>query len=237
MARQRYAWNDDHDENRQVGLDTLITTSWQNGPPDSPRLTQLDRDWVIDWQRFFDFGPLLGTAGRPPVHANPIRPRVAQTMGNLPAYIRPVPSGSNPPPPGSTFNIARATLLRQIQFQMASAQSIIAFIESVKGAPPIRHLTPAELAGPPGPTADAFQRFPKLADKTPIWFYVLREAEVVGCGERLGPLGSRLVAETLHAAVETAGSESLVANPGWTPSLPCLGKHFMMTDLIAFASV
>jgi hypothetical protein len=237
MVRQRYAWNSDHDDNLPADLVTLITTSWQNGYPGSPQLGKLARDWVIDWERFFDFSPLIGAGARTPVPANPISPRITETMGNLPAHIRPLPSGGKSPPVGSTFSVSRATLRRQVQFQMVSAQKIIYAIEHMKDAIPIeRSLTPDELAGPPGPTADAFRKFPELAEKTPIWFYVLREAEVLGGGERLGPLGSRLIAETLHAAVEAAGQDSLVANPGWKPSLPCHGSRFMMTDLIAFAS-
>ena len=36
-----------------------------------------------------------------------------------------------------------------------------------------------------------------FAEETPLWFYVLKEAEIRGGGERLGPLGSLLVADTL----------------------------------------
>lgn len=39
-----------------------------------------------------------------------------------------------------------------------------------------------------------------MIDKTPLWFYILKEAEVTG-GETLGPLGSRIVAETLVGLV------------------------------------
>lgn len=37
--------------------------------------------------------------------------------------------------------------------------------------------------------------------ETPLWYYILREAEVLGTGGRLGPLGSVLVAETLIGLV------------------------------------
>ena len=32
---------------------------------------------------------------------------------------------------------------------------------------------------------------------TPLWYYVLKEAEVLANGNSLGPVGSRIVAETL----------------------------------------
>ncbi len=40
-----------------------------------------------------------------------------------------------------------------------------------------------------------------MIEKTPLWYYVLKEAEVFGNGQHLGPLGSRIVAETLCGLV------------------------------------
>jgi hypothetical protein len=37
--------------------------------------------------------------------------------------------------------------------------------------------------------------------KTPLWYYVLKEAEVVENGERLGPLGGRIVAEVILGGI------------------------------------
>jgi hypothetical protein len=38
-----------------------------------------------------------------------------------------------------------------------------------------------------------------LEKRTPLWFYVLREAEVTSDGEYLGPVGGWLVAEVISA--------------------------------------
>lgn len=53
-------------------------------------------------------------------------------------------------------------------------------------------------------------------EDTPLWFYVLREAEVVEQGERLGPVGSRIVTETIIGQLR-ADPTSFV-NQGWDPS-------------------
>jgi hypothetical protein len=37
---------------------------------------------------------------------------------------------------------------------------------------------------------------------TPLWFYILKEAEVLAGGNRLGPLGSLIVAETLIGLID-----------------------------------
>ena len=38
--------------------------------------------------------------------------------------------------------------------------------------------------------------------KAPLWFYVLKEAELVHGGRRLGPVGGRIVAETILGLLE-----------------------------------
>lgn len=63
----------------------------------------------------------------------------------------------------------------------------------------------------------------RLTDQTPLWFYILKEAETRGSGNRLGPLGSRLVAETL-AGLVIHGTDTYWNAPGsddngrWTPA-------------------
>ncbi|HSH94044.1 MAG TPA: hypothetical protein VK968_07850, partial [Roseimicrobium sp.] len=236
MVRESYEWNATHHEGRPADLITLVTLSHQNSYPGDARLLHLPRDWVIDWQRFFDFSPLLGATARTPVGANLISPRVAQTMGSLPEHLRVTPSGKKVPDDRATFNIARETLRRQLDFMMASAQTAIDCINCCMPEElSIEKLTPDELAGEESRTSTVFGRHPELAGMTPIWFYVLREAELKGGGERLGPFGSRLVAETIHAAIEATGKDSLTANSHWTPCLPFREKNFKMTDLIAYA--
>jgi hypothetical protein len=41
-----------------------------------------------------------------------------------------------------------------------------------------------------------------LENRTPLWFYVLREAEVMNDGEHLGPVGGRIVAEVIVGLIQ-----------------------------------
>jgi hypothetical protein len=67
---------------------------------------------------------------------------------------------------------------------------------------------------------------------TPLWFYVLREAELNG--GQLNGVGARIVAETFHRAIE--GSQvSIVRDPSWRPTLGPDNKTFRMVDLLLFA--
>ena len=51
---------------------------------------------------------------------------------------------------------------------------------------------------------------------TPLWFYVLKEAEVKGGGNHLGPVGSRIVAETIIGQLLEDPTSFL--STGWDPS-------------------
>jgi len=70
-----------------------------------------------------------------------------------------------------------------------------------------------------------------LLERTPLWYYVLKEAEVLAGGERLGPLGSRLVAEVL-VNLARADPGSVLRTPGWRPTLGPRPGEFTMLDLL-----
>jgi hypothetical protein len=76
-----------------------------------------------------------------------------------------------------------------------------------------------------------------LKKSTPLWFYVLREAEVMAGGLTLGPVGGRIVAEVLVGLVESDPGSYLVQQPRWTPTLTSAGAGFRMTDFLTFAGV
>jgi hypothetical protein len=71
-----------------------------------------------------------------------------------------------------------------------------------------------------------------LCSDTPLWFYLLREAELHG--GRLGPVGSRIVAETFHRAMETS-CDSIIRDPDWRPSRGPDRRTFKMVHLLLFA--
>lgn len=74
-----------------------------------------------------------------------------------------------------------------------------------------------------------------LAHPAPLWFYVLREAELLGAGERLGPVGGRIVAEVL-VGLAAKDRSSLLAHAG--PFEPVLGQtpgEFTIADLLRIA--
>jgi hypothetical protein len=74
--------------------------------------------------------------------------------------------------------------------------------------------------------------------EAPLWYYVLAEARVASGGDHLGPVGSRIVAETLVGLIKSDPSSFLTVQPEWTPRLPApnAGQNdFSVADLLEFA--
>jgi hypothetical protein len=117
--------------------------------------------------------------------------------------------------------------------RLASGQQMATFLRR-KGVT-LTRLTRAQIRdGNAGVELDGLtqtQREALLKD-TPLWFYILREAEL-NRGKLKG-VGARIVAETFHRAME--GSQvSIVRDPTWRPSLGPNNTTFRMVDLLLFA--
>jgi hypothetical protein len=54
--------------------------------------------------------------------------------------------------------------------------------------------------------------------ETPLWYYILREADVREGGERLGPVGARIVGEVLIGLLDLDEESVRHAPPSWSPS-------------------
>ena len=55
---------------------------------------------------------------------------------------------------------------------------------------------------------------------TPLWFYILKEADALHDGEQLGPVGGRIVGEVLVGIIDADPGSFRSVDPGWTPTLP-----------------
>jgi hypothetical protein len=76
-----------------------------------------------------------------------------------------------------------------------------------------------------------------LDRSTPLWYYVLKEAEVVGDGLHLGPVGGRLVAEVIVSLLQTVPEELRDSAAGLEPTLPSRSGSFRMSDFLTYAGV
>ena len=81
-----------------------------------------------------------------------------------------------------------------------------------------------------------------MDDRTPLWFYILREADVFENGARLGPVGARIIAEVFIGLLEGDKLSYLAQEPDWEPSFPTIdasktGEDFTIIDMLKFAGV
>lgn len=80
-----------------------------------------------------------------------------------------------------------------------------------------------------------------LGGKAPLWFYILKESGIEASGQHLGPVGGRIITETLIAMMEVVFSsyEPNGSMATWTPCLPNRNGDvgsFGLADLIHHAT-
>jgi Animal haem peroxidase len=68
--------------------------------------------------------------------------------------------------------------------------------------------------------------------ETPLWLYILRESSVREGGERLGTVGGTIAGEVLLGVILRDPESYLVAEPGWSPTLPAHEGGFRLRDLL-----
>lgn len=71
--------------------------------------------------------------------------------------------------------------------------------------------------------------------ETPLWFYILKEAELGG-GQQLGPVGGGIVAEVLLGLLKGDKHSFVNKKPGWRPTLGPKAGKFTLADLVKFAT-
>lgn len=205
---------------------------------------QLLQTWTTDWRH------MLGTEGVTSIKATSIGTALGDALFCLPSYLF-QPSANDKPCPGTQpgrLNLARRTLmgggLHGLPTGQVLAEEVQAALKAAGSPCKIPVLSPDDLDIPDNPAATDIMREggpgSRFVDQAPLWIYTLREAAVIGDGNRLGPLGGRIVAETLNAAIEASGS-GMVINGVRQPFTPDPAFHgtskdkFVYSDLVRLA--
>src|SRR6266542_785984 len=164
--------------------------------------------WGVEWKYFFDVD-----ANLPPQRGFRIDTHLSAPLGGLP-WLPEMPS------------LAQRNLVRGLRMGLPSGQG-------VARAMGIAPLPDADLGF--GGGANGARRARGFASNAPLWFYVLREAELLAGGRHLGPVGGRIVAEVLVGLVAGDPASWINGEPDWRPPLARNGR-FGMPELIRFAS-
>lgn len=165
----------------------------------------------VGWQTFFDFGGAQTPNARPNKRID--------TKISTPLFQLPLAAIASHDLPTS---LPQRNLLRHLTWSVPSGQAIAAQMG-------IEPLAPSQLA-----ELSTFNV--GLENSTPLWYYVLKEAEVLKDGLTLAGVGARLVGEVIIGLLELDKTSHL--SQGWRPTLPRRAQEtFDMVDLLTFAGV
>ncbi len=166
----------------------------------------------LDWRTFFDVGPT---------------PESHTALGSSPKPNKRIDTKLSSPlfallsiPPNEPQSLAQRNLLRHLTFGLPSGQRVAKAMK-------VQLLSHQDLSDvePLG-----------FDNSTPLWFYILREAEETADGRKLGPVGGRIVAEVFIGLLQGDHMSHLRQDPDWTPNLGP-DQDFKMADLLRFAGV
>jgi len=198
-----------------TGKSGMIVGSLANGAQPSPGVPPqagLPSNWVIDWRRFYDLGTPTSTPNFLFNRARRVDPFVIPELHNL---------------PGGQGSLPFRNLKRGVLLGLPSGQD-------VANAIGVQVLTAAQLSsGADGAVAQQ----QALVAATPLWYYILKEAEQFHQGLRLGPVGSTIIAETFLGMVHGDHESFMWKRGNWQPELPAqVPGTFTMADLVRFVN-
>jgi hypothetical protein len=198
MVRNAYRLNC---RQKRVLIDELMALGQAASPiPD---------DYLVEWGTFLDGLPTSG----PEASSNYIDSSLSGAMHGLtPGTIRLANKMELPDP----SNLPVRTLLRGARAQVPSGQEVAAVLEANGRIKSEDRLTASELIADTCDQSGSALRETGLADNSPLFYYLLKEAELKAQGRTLGPVGSHIVTEVIQSALEAdSRSYQSVAGPKW----------------------
>jgi Animal haem peroxidase len=180
-------------------------------------------DHIIFWPNFLPIG------GQPAANIS----RKIDTLLSSGLFTLPIPGAA---PAGSAI-LAKRNIQRGREYGLPSGQAVATYLRDSFAGDNIDVLSNADIASAivrlgfldnPNDNPDAAASY---LGELPLWLYILAESQIVHNGAKLGPVGSRIVAEVIGGLL-LADNKSYY-NKGWTPP----GGDFRAQDLLSAAGV
>ena len=197
MVRSEYLFNA---QRKTVRLYELFTMTAIGG------YHHLLNDWLINWDHFLPGGVNV---------ARNLAPRLVEPLAEFLVQGITVPAnGGRPRRP--ILSLAVIDLIRGYLFRLPTGQAVAHRL----GLLPMTDTELEEVATAVSTEQAKVLRDTGLLKRTPLWYYVLAEAAHPkhGNGNRLGPVGGRLVASVLLEAAMRSQA-ALPSADGWDPIL------------------
>jgi Animal haem peroxidase len=166
-------------------------------------------DLVMEWKNILPVDPSFPAR----------KPRKIDTKLSLPLTSLP---GSVVPPPDPTVHLAVRNTLRGKHVGLPSGQQVARAMR-------VNVLSNATLG---------LSNDPGWGGEAPLWFYILKEAELPPYnGEQLGPVGGRIMAETLVGLLQRDPNSYLYLDAAWKPAPPIAPTtgQFGFVELLKYA--
>ncbi len=159
-------------------------------------------NWVIEWDRFVEHDPRF-----PDHFSRKVDTRLADALGKM---VNQSEDETDPRIKAILEQLAVRNLLRGYQLSMPTGQAVAAQLS-------LAPLSEEEIQDGNSDELNQHLTDSGFLQKTPLWYYVLKEAEVQSQGNSLGELGSRIVAGTLIGQLRNDPSSYLAQDDTWVP--------------------
>lgn len=166
-------------------------------------------DYLIEWGTFFDGLPTSG----PQASSAYIDTSLGAAMHGLSSSTIRLANQLESPEPS---NLPVRTLVRGARARVASGQEVAAACLAEGRIKSDDRLTITQLTADTCNRSGSALRQSGFADHAPLFYYLLKEAELKANGLTLGPVGSHIVTEVIQGALEAdAHSYLSVVGPKW----------------------
>lgn len=192
---------------------------------------ELPPQWGIDWSFFFGKLVTLPKGKKQiPQPSYRMDATLVDPLGALPEFAR---SGGLTP----FASLAFRNLLRGHNMGLSSGQRVAEMMGAKKvlsDAQLWQQKADGDVVGAwPEGTALLAANAKWLQGAAPLWFYILKEAEILHKGHHLGEVGSRIVAETIIGLTWFDHFSYLFQKPNWNPSHEGISGLDQQLDMLA----
>ncbi|SLN52210.1 peroxidase family protein [Roseisalinus antarcticus] len=172
--------------------------------PDLLGFRPVPKDRSVDWRVMFDGAPDVGTQ-----RATRISERLPMALIALPEEVTGAVQEQG------YRSLANRDMQRGVVTDLPSGEAVARAL----GVAPL----PRDAIG-----------LQDWSGETPLWFYIAREADTLGEGDHLGPVGGRIVGGVLLSLLQRDPASYLTLEPDWRPEITPLDptRPFALLDLL-----
>jgi hypothetical protein len=165
-------------------------------------------NWIIEWDRFTDKGGADQAHFARKIDTRLVPPLTQMVNEGTSVLLQ---DDANKPIRALLRFLAQRNLVRGYLLSIPTGQGVA----NAMGVAP---LTESELRQNNSDGLNAVLEQGGFLQRTPLWYYMLKEAEVRANGNSLGELGSRIVCETIIGLLVNDRGSYLRQRGGWDPS-------------------